>query len=148
MKARQENLTPKQICDKYNQKHKEIYEWFDIDFDYFGRTSTQNQTEIAQKIFMDLYENGYLKEGSMMQQWCEKCEIFLNDRYIHGECPKCGYDDARGDQCDGCGQVLNSTELINPKCQLCSWDPIQRESDHLFLDLPTLQPHLEEFIKE
>lgn len=146
IKARQEKLTPKQICDKYNEIHQQIYKWFDIDFDYFGRTSTESQTKIAQDIFMNLHKNDMLEEQTMVQIWCENCSMFLSDRYVNGTCPLCQYEDANGDQCDKCGKLLNPVELVEPKCALCSHSPENKNSKHLFLKLGKLQPELEEFI--
>ncbi|CAG8580273.1 1729_t:CDS:2 [Diversispora eburnea] len=144
-KALEEGITCQELCDKYNTIHKEVYEWFDIGFDYFGRTTTQHQTEIAQEIFLKLHKNGYLHEDTMVQLFCEK---FLADRYVEGTCPKCGYEDARGDQCDSCGQLLNAIELVNPRCKSDNNTPITRESKHMFLDLASLQKDVEEWVEK
>lgn len=89
-KAVEEGLTPRQICDKYNGLHTEIYEWFSISFDKFGRTTTERQTEIAQQIFWDLHKEGKTSEASVEQLHCEPCDRFLADRFVEGECPLCG----------------------------------------------------------
>ncbi|PVD37251.1 hypothetical protein C0Q70_04247 [Pomacea canaliculata] len=141
-KALEEGLTPQEICDKYNKLHTEIYQWFNIDFDYFGRTTTVQQTEIAQDIFWRLHERGFILSDSIEQLHCSHCDKFLADRYVEGTCPLCGFDDARGDQCDGCGRLINATELKNPRCKLCQKKPSPRVSQHLFLDLPQLEPQL------
>jgi len=143
-KALEEGLTPQAICDKYHAIHKRIYEWFDISFDKFGRTTTPQQTEIAQQIFLELEKNGWSSEAEVEQLYCEKCQRFLADRFVEGTCPDpaCAYDDARGDQCDKCGKLVNATELVNPKCKLCKSSPVVRLSKHLFLDLQKLQPEL------
>lgn len=142
-KAQQENLTPQQICDKYHALHREVYAWFDIAFDIFGRTSTPNQTKIVQEIFWSVYNSGYILKDSIVQLYCESvCKRFLADRYVHGTCPNCGYDDARGDQCDSCGRMLNPSELISPLCSTCRNTPMPRETTHLFLDLPKLHEKL------
>lgn len=148
-KAMEENCTPKQICDKYYAIHKEIYEWFDISFDKFGRTSTPQQTEICQAIFKKVLEQNWLSENTMQQLYCDTCNRFLADRFVHGTCPdrECGYEDARGDQCENCGKVLNPTELINPRCKVCRNSPCIRDTEHLFLELPKLQDRLEEYIR-
>ena len=90
-KAVEEGLTPRQICDKYNVLHTEIYNWFSISFDKFGRTTTDRQTEIAQQIFWDLHKGGKTSEASVDQLHCEPCDRFLADRFVEGECPLCGY---------------------------------------------------------
>ncbi|KAL7276478.1 methionine--tRNA ligase mes1 [Rhizina undulata] len=147
-KALEEGCTPRQLCDKYNALHAGVYKWFDIGFDYFGRTTTDSQTEIAQEIFLNLYKQGFLVEDSMTQLYCEKHDSFLADRFVEGTCPKCGYDDARGDQCDTCAQLLDPFELINPRCKLDGTSPIPRESKHIFLKLEELQPEIEEWTKK
>lgn len=106
-KALEENLTPQQLCDKYYALHSQVYEWFNIGFDIFGRTPTRQQTEIAQDIFLKLYRNGYLEERVTTQPYCETHKSFLADRFVEGTCPLCGYEDARGDQCDKCGHLVS-----------------------------------------
>ena len=98
-KARQEGMTPQQICDKYHALHAEIYEWFDCDFDNFGRTTTPKQTEIAQDIFNHLKDAGNTYEDEILQQYCEACSTPLADRMVKGGCPLegCGFPDAKGD---------------------------------------------------
>lgn len=147
-KALEENLTPREICDKYFKLHSEIYQWFQISFDHFGRTTTQQQTIIAQDIFWRLHKRGYMVEDSTNQQLCEKCDRFLADRFVEGTCPLCGYDDARGDQCDACGKLINAIELKSPRCKLCKTTPVVKMSKHLFLDLPKLQGQLEEWFEK
>ncbi|XP_020426000.1 probable methionine--tRNA ligase isoform X1 [Prunus persica] len=149
-KAREENCTPQQICDKYYAIHKEVYDWFDICFDEFGRTSTPQQTEVCQSIFKKLMENGWLTENTMQQLFCETCNRFLADRLVEGSCPMldCNYDSARGDQCDKCGKLLNPTELKDPRCKVCQARPCIRDTDHLFLELPLLKGKLEEYISD
>ncbi|HOJ63704.1 MAG TPA: methionine--tRNA ligase [Spirochaetota bacterium] len=145
-KALQEGLTPKDLCDKYHKIHKEIYDWFNIDFSVFGRTSHPKQTEIVQSIFWKLYENGYIVEGLLIQPYCEHCKMFLADRFVEGICPYCGYEMAKGDQCENCGKLLDPAELKEPKCTICKKPPVFKETKHLFLDLETLKPELEKWV--
>jgi methionyl-tRNA synthetase len=147
MKALEEKKTCKEICDHYYLLHKEIYEWMNISFDIFGRTSTQEQTTITQDIFTKLWDKNYISEGVIEQLFCEGCNIFLADRYIYGECYLCHSLKAKGDQCDECQKLLDSLLIINPKCKVCSSTPIVKKSEHLFLDLDKLQPVLESFLK-
>lgn len=144
-KALEEKVTPQQLCDKYHVLHKEVYDWFDIGFDYFGRTTTPLQTEIAQDIFMKLYNNNYLEEQTTEQLYCETHKSFLADRFVEGTCPKCGYDDARGDQCDKCGNLLDPLELINPRCKLDDAKPVPKNSTHIYLKLGDLEPELQQW---
>ncbi|KAK3556861.1 hypothetical protein QTP70_022365 [Hemibagrus guttatus] len=147
-KALEEGLTPRQICDKYFAVHSAIYEWFQIDFDYFGRTTTQQQTEISQDIFFRLYERGFLQEDIVEQLRCENCQRFLADRFVEGVCPNCKYPEARGDQCDKCGRLINAVELKDPLCKVCGQTPVIRTSKHLFLDLPKLEGDLEAWLEQ
>jgi len=145
-KAIEEGLSCQELCDKYNAIHQEIYEWFDIKFDKFGRTPTRFQTEIAQETFNQLRENGYLEEKTVEQLYSEPLQKFLADRYVTGTCPKCQYEDARGDQCDSCGSLLNPTELKNPKCAMSGSKPVLKSTRHVFLDLPRLSGDLQAYI--
>ncbi|KAF7664575.1 hypothetical protein LDENG_00169560 [Lucifuga dentata] len=145
-KAREEGLTPQQICDKYHAVHSSIYKWFQIDFDFFGRTTTEKQTEIAQDIFWRLHERGFLMEDTVEQLRCENCQRFLADRFVEGICPCCSYPEARGDQCDKCGRLINAVELREPQCKVCRQTPAIRSTKHLFLDLPKLETQLEQWL--
>ncbi|KAJ9089015.1 methionine--tRNA ligase mes1 [Entomophthora muscae] len=145
-KALEEGVSCQELCDKYNALHKEVYDYFQIEFDHFGRTTTPQQTEIAQSIFHQLLANDCLIEDTMTQLYCDKCSRFLADRYVEGICPKCGYNDARGDQCDQCGGLLNACDLIKPRCKMDGNSPVLKDSTHLFLDLPKLQPACEAFV--
>lgn len=145
-KAMQEGKTCQEICDYYNGIHQKIYEWFDCDFDKFGRTTTPQQTVITQDIFNDIYQRGQTFEKVVDQQFCLKCTRFLADRFVRGECPMCHFPDAKGDQCDGCGKLINATELINPQCSSCGTTPEVRQSQHIFIDLPKIQPELEKWV--
>ncbi|XP_026413653.1 probable methionine--tRNA ligase isoform X2 [Papaver somniferum] len=147
-KAMEEGCTPKEICDKYHAIHRDVYNWFDISFDEFGRTSSPQQTEVCQAIFKMLNENNWLSENTMQQLYCKTCKRFLADRLVEGTCPRptCNYDSARGDQCEKCGNLLNPTELQDPKCKVCRNTPEIRDTDHLFLELPLLKDKLEEYI--
>lgn len=141
-------MTPEELCAKYNKIHQEVYEWFEIEFDHFGRTPTQQHTEISQAIFLKLYENGYLVEKTAEQPFCETHGSFLADRYVEGECPRCHYDDARGDQCDKCGHLLDPFDLVKPHCKLDGATPMRRETKHYHLLLDKLQPEIESWVKQ
>ncbi len=147
-RALQEGLTPKALCDKYHKIHKEIYEWFNIDFSIFNRTSDPKQTQIVQSIFWDLYNNGYIIEDKLIQPFCEKDKMYLADRFVEGTCPYCGFEQAKGDQCDNCGKLLDPAELKNSKCALCGEKPVFKETKHLFLDLEALKPQLEKWVDD
>ena len=141
-KAKEEGLTPQQVCDKYHELHAKVYKWFNCSFDYFGRTSTKKHEEITQQIFLDLYKNGFILKKTVEQIYCKECEKFLADRFVEGECPFCSYDNARGDQCEKCGKLLDPAELVKPRCKYHGETVEIKTSDHLFLDLPKLYPKL------
>lgn len=146
-KALEEKKSPRELCDYYYGEHKKIYDWFNISFDKFGRTSNEECTETTQALFRDLDEAGYITEHTTKQLFCEKCNRFLADRYVAGKCPKCGAE-AKGDQCDECGTLLTSIELKDPHCTICGATPKVRETKHLFLNLPKIAPILERWMEE
>ncbi len=147
-KAIEVNKTPRELCDYYYGEHTKIYDWFHIKFDKFGRTSNDECTEITQALFNDLDKNGYIKEHANKQLFCPHCNMFLADRYVHGTCPKCGSEKARGDQCDDCGSLLDPTELKEPKCATCGSTPEVRETKHLYIDLPSISQKLDGWMNE
>ena len=147
-KAIEVNKTPRELCDYYYGEHTKIYDWFHIKFDKFGRTSNEECTEITQALFNDLDKNGFIKEHANKQLFCPHCNMFLADRYVHGTCPKCGSEKARGDQCDDCGSLLDPTELKEPKCATCGSTPEVRETKHLYIDLPSISKKLDGWMNE
>ncbi|NLA74417.1 MAG: class I tRNA ligase family protein, partial [Deltaproteobacteria bacterium] len=147
-KAREEGLTPREVCDKYHAIHKGIYEHFNISFDIFGRTSTEEQTAAAQSIFKDLETAGLILEKTTSRLFCEKDNIFLADRYVEGQCPHCGEQGARGDQCDACGRLLEPENLKDPRCKICGSTPVLKETSHLYLKLDALQERLKAWSDE
>ncbi|MDD9953021.1 MAG: methionine--tRNA ligase [Candidatus Woesearchaeota archaeon] len=147
-KAAEEGLTPQELCDKYCVLHEEVYAWFNISFDIFGRTSAKNHHAITQEIFTDLEKNGYIVEKEVEQLFDEQEDKFLADRFVEGECPHCHYEHARGDQCESCGKLLDPQELKNPTSKLSGTKPVVKKSTHLYLDLPKLQPELQAWFEK
>jgi methionyl-tRNA synthetase len=156
MAARKEGMTPRELCNKNFEIHKKIYEWFNISFDCFGRTSTDipgdktwPQTEITWDIYKKMVDNGYVRPKTETCLYCEEIDSFVSDRFVTGTCYLCGYDDANGDQCDKCGKLLDAIKLIYPKYKLnTSYPLVKRETTHLYFDLPKLQPQLESLLKD
>lgn len=146
-KAKEEGVTPQEICDKYYAIHKDVYDWFGISFDIFGRTSAKNHVQRTQDLFRLLEESGFIQEQTIKQLYSEQSKTFLSDRYVEGTCPHCDYEKARGDQCDGCGKLLNPLDLKNPRSKLDGATPVVKETKHLFLDLEQLQDELEHWVK-
>ena len=145
-RAREEGITPKELCDRYHAIHTDIYDWFEISFDKWGRTSTPEHTEITQDIFLKLYHNGYIREETIEQLYSEASQMFLADRYVRGTCPHCAYEEARGDQCENCGKLLDPTDLIEPRSALDGSKPVVKETTHLYIDLPGVLPKLQEWL--
>ena len=147
-RAREEGITPQELCTRYYQIHTEIYQWFQIAFDKWGRTSTPEQTAVVQDIFLKLHAAGFITERTIEQLYSEPSKMFLADRYVRGTCPKCGYEDARGDQCDNCGSLLDPMELIDPRSAVDGSTPVVKETTHLYIDLPAILPKLQEWMSE
>lgn len=147
-RAREEGITPEELCTRYYEIHTDIYQWFNIAFDKWGRTSTPEQTAIVQDIFLKLHAAGYVTERTIEQLYSEASQMFLADRFVRGTCPKCGYEDARGDQCDNCGALLDPTDLLNPRSSIDGTTPVIKETTHLYINLPAILPKLEEWMAE
>jgi len=145
--AQKLGIPPRELTDKYYKVHKEIYDWLNISYDNFSRTSLPLHHRTTKDFFLKIYENGYIKEDTIVQPYCEHDKRFLPDRYVEGVCPKCGYSNARGDQCEYCSTLLNPDELREARCVLCGGSPELRETKHLFLNLDRLQPQLEEWVE-
>jgi len=147
-RAREEGISPKELCTRYYEIHTDIYQWFNIAFDKWGRTSTPEQTAIVQDIFLKLHKAGYVTERTIEQLYSEASQMFLADRFVRGTCPKCGYEDARGDQCDSCGALLDPTDLVDPRSSIDGSTPVIKETTHLYINLPAILPKLQEWMAE
>ncbi len=145
-RALKEGITARELCDRYFALHRDIYAWFNVQFDHFGRTSCQTHTQITQEIFLQLDKNGLIHTHKDQQLYCEHCQRFLADRFVYGICPHCAYEQARGDQCEKCGELLNPLELKDPHCEVCGQTPVPESTTHLYLDLPALAPKLEAWV--
>lgn len=146
--ALKEGLSVEDYCNKYHAEHRATYDAFELSFDCFGRTSSPQNKEITYHIFSKLDENGFIDEKTIKQVYSVDDKQFLADRYITGTCPYCGYDKARGDQCENCTKVLEPTELINPKSTISGSTNLEvRETKHLFLNLPKIEKRLAEWVK-
>jgi methionyl-tRNA synthetase len=146
-RAAEEGLSPRELCDRYFAIHDDVYRWFNISFDKFGRTSTPIQTEVTQDIFKKLDAGGFITEKTIEQLYCGQCGRFLADRFIRGTCPNCGSDEARGDQCESCGKLLDPTDLKEPRCSTCGSTPALKPTSHLYIDLPVLKNKLRDWLK-
>ena len=139
LKAKKEGTTPQQVVDKYHQMMQNAFAGFGIEFTYYGRTSSTTHHLTAQEFFSTLYSKGVFKEEVTKQYYDEEANQFLADRYITGTCPRCGNQNAYGDQCEKCGTSLNPTDLINPKSALSGATPVLKETKNWFLPMDEIQ---------
>lgn len=134
-------------CDMNHKRHHNTYKDFGLSFDFFGRTSSEQNKEMTYHIFEQLDKNGYIEERTVKQIFSIDDDMFLADRYITGTCPHCGYEKARGDQCENCTAVLEPTDLINAKSTVSGSSNLEvRETKHLFLNLPKIEPLLKDWL--
>lgn len=135
-------------CDMNHDRHYRTCKDFELSFDYFGRTSSEQNKEMTYHIFEQLDKNGFIEERTVKQIYSIDDKMFLADRYITGTCPHCGYDKARGDQCENCTKVLEPTDLIDARSTISGSKNLEvRETKHLFLNLPKIEPKLREWLK-
>ncbi len=142
VQAEREGVPPRELADRYNRYIVEDLHALGLSYDLFTRTTTRNHAAVAQEMFRAVHKNGYLVEQTTMGAISPSTGRTLPDRYIEGTCPICGYDGARGDQCDNCGNQLDAIELKNPVSRINGETPKFVETDHLFLDLPALADSL------
>ena len=148
IKAKKEGITPQQVVDKYHAIIKESFQDFGITFDNYSRTSAKIHHDTASDFFKKLYEEGKFIEQTTEQFYDQEANQFLADRFIIGTCPKCGFEESYGDQCESCGTSHNATDLINPKSSITGNTPALKETKHWFLPLDQYEPWLKEWIVE
>ncbi len=146
MKAKKEGITPQEVIDKYDGIIRKSFIDFGISFDNYSRTSAKIHHDTAQDFFKKLYEQGDFIEQVTEQLYDAKADQFLADRFVTGTCPKCGNEEAYGDQCEKCGSTLNATDLINPKSTITGETPIMKSTKHWFLPLDRYEDFLKEWI--
>jgi methionyl-tRNA synthetase len=144
--ADNEGITPREAAEKYNRIIREDLRALGLTYDNFTRTTTSNHARVTQDIFRTLYDRGYIFEQSMLVAFSTTTGNTLPDRYIEGTCPICGFESARGDQCDNCGNQLDPIDLIEPRSRIDGTTPEFRETNHLFLDLPAFAEQLGDWI--
>lgn len=147
VQAEQEGVTPKALADRYNRMIVEDLHGLGLSYDLFTRTTTRNHYAVVQEMFRTLHRNGYMIPQTTTGAISPSTGRTLPDRYIEGTCPICGYDGARGDQCDNCGNQLDAADLINPRSRISGETPAFVETEHFFLDLPALSDALGTWLK-
>ena len=146
MKAKKEGISPQEVIDKYDGIIRKSFLDFGISFDNYSRTSSKIHHETASEFFRKLYDKGDFIEETTEQLYDAKADQFLADRFVVGTCPKCGNEEAYGDQCEKCGSTLNATDLINPKSTITGEIPIMKSTKHWFLPLNKYSDFLKEWI--
>jgi len=146
LKAKKEGITPQEVVDKYHAIIKKSFADFGISFDNYSRTSAEIHHKTASEFFKKMYDAGQFIEEVTEQLFDEETNQFLADRFVVGTCPKCGYEEAYGDQCENCGTSLNATDLINPRSVISGNKPVLKETKHWFLPLDRYEDFLREWI--
>ncbi len=149
VRADKEGISPREFVARYHARILEIWRRLGISWDLYTETTTENHYRVTQDFFLTLQRKGYIFKDTMESPYCPTDRRFLPDRYVEGTCPYCGYEDARGDQCDNCQRTLDPVQLINPRCKICGSTTSQieiRATEHFFLDLPQFQKLLEEWL--
>ncbi|MFN0073503.1 MAG: methionine--tRNA ligase [Chloroflexota bacterium] len=147
VRAEQEGITPREVVDRYHNEFLGYWRDLGITFDLFTHTMTDNHRDVTQAEFLDLLNNGYLFTESVEALYDEQAGRYLPDRYVEGTCPHCGYTEARGDQCESCGRLLDATQLIDPRSRFSGATPVLRTTEHFFLDLPKLNQQLIDWVR-
>ncbi|RLE94565.1 MAG: methionine--tRNA ligase [Thermoprotei archaeon] len=148
VEAIKQNISPKELTDKYHELVKKLFNQWNISFDNYTRTENPIHIDFVRKFYLNLYKRGYIYEQEIEMPYCPKCNMFLPDRFIEGECPYCHYEKARGDQCDKCGRLLEPIKLINPRCNICGERPVIKKTKHWFFDLPKLTDKIRDYIEK
>ncbi len=146
VRAEQEGRTPQEIVDEYHKSFVRSLDWLGITMDLFTTTGTENHRRVVHDMFLRLKENGDIYKDTMVMPFCPKDERFLPDRYVEGTCPNCGYEEARGDECESCDRSMDAIELIDARCKLCGTTPEPRESEHYFLRLSAYNEKLKDWV--
>jgi methionyl-tRNA synthetase len=148
VRADAEGSTPLLVYQKYHAGFLELFQKLGLAYDLYTSTHTENHFKVSQDIFLALQKNNYLYSEKQLQWYAPSQGRFLPDRYVEGTCYICGYANARGDQCDGCGSLLDATQLIDPRSKIDGTRPELLETEHFYLDLNALEPFIIEFLRQ
>jgi methionyl-tRNA synthetase len=147
LKAQQMGITPEEMIAAVSEEHQKDFSGFDISFDNYHSTHSDENRELASHIYLELKKNGFISSRTISQLFDPEKEMFLPDRFVKGTCPKCKSEDQYGDNCDACGETYSPTELINPKSAVSGATPIMKDSEHFFFDLPQFENMLKEWTR-
>jgi methionyl-tRNA synthetase len=142
------NIPPKQLTDRNHAMVADLFERWGIAFSNYTRTENPVHKEFVRKLLLKIYENGYIFTQETEQLYCPQDDRFLPDRFVEGTCPYCSYTNARGDQCDSCGSLLEPTNLLEPRCAICGSKPTKETRKHWYFDLPKLNEKLQNYIQK
>jgi methionyl-tRNA synthetase len=148
VRADAEKSTAFEVYQRYHQGFLDLFQMMGLTYDLFTSTHTSNHFNVSQNMFLALFKNGFLYKASEMQWYAPSQSRFLPDRYVEGTCYICGYTNARSDQCDKCGNLLDPAKLINPRSKIDGSTPELRETEHYYLDLSKLQPQVVDFLRD
>ena len=147
VEAIRQGISPKELTDRNHARVAELFKKWNASYDNYTRTESPVHKEFVQNHLMKIYHNGYIFVQETDMLYCEKCQRYLPDRFVEGKCPYCGYERARGDQCESCGRLLETTFLIEPYCVICKSKPIVKTTKHWYIDLSKFSEELSEYIK-
>lgn len=147
VEAIKKGINPKTLADEMHEKVKCLFEKWRISFDNYSKTDSEHHRRFVQDFYKKVYERGYIFDEVVQMLYCPKDSIFLPDRFVEGTCPYCGYEKARGDQCDSCGRLLDPLLLKDPRCVICNSVPVVKETRHWFFNLPKLEKELADYIR-
>ena len=147
LKADEMGITPEELIAGVSERHQADLDDFYIDFSQYHSTHSDENRYFSELIYNRLNESGYIKRRVISQSFDPEKEMFLPDRYIKGECPKCGAEDQYGDNCEVCGATYSTTEIINPRSVISGAKPIEKDSEHYFFDLPQFEEELKNWTK-
>lgn len=149
VEAERQGIAPQEIAEKYHAEFvATLVRSLGFSYDLFTKTTTENHKLVVQEIFLKLHRDGLIYAKTVEQPYCPTCKRFLPDRYVEGECPQCHFAAARGDQCDECGALLDSKELLKPRCKICGTAPEWRSSEHFFFRLSAFEKRLADWVEK
>ncbi|GGP20181.1 methionine--tRNA ligase [Thermocladium modestius] len=147
VEAMKQGVEPRKLTDEMHATIKNLFKEWEISFDNYTRTESDVHKEFVRGFFLKIYENGYVFTKDEEVPYCPRDKIYLPDRFIIGTCPYCGYDKARGDQCENCGRLLEPRLLLEPKCAICGAKPEWRSTTHWYLDLRKLEDDVRRYVE-
>lgn len=142
LQAEKLGVSPSEVSERFHRANSALMDDYQISFDLFSRTTAEDHKRVVAEIFGALIEKGHIYKAAMRGMYCPKEQVFRADRYVEGTCPNCGSGDARGDQCDACGKILDAADLEAPRCKLCSSPLEVRDTEHFFFALSKFQGRL------